>query len=92
MANTCKCFPPNNVMVVKVSQKEGVNKGRSFFSCPNFVNSDSKGCGAFKWADGGSPTSSSSSSSSLEEVLKELADIKNMLRELRKDIGIDRPF
>lgn len=50
----CTCGQPATTLTVK---KDGPNKGRPFYKCPNRDN----GCGFFLWADDDSGSSSSSS-------------------------------
>ena len=42
----CKCDTPALLKICKT----GSNAGKSFFSCPQYLNSSNKGCGFFKWA------------------------------------------
>jgi DNA topoisomerase III len=50
---TCNCNPPKKAVQREV-MKEGNNKGRKFWACPNPI-SDS--CGFFDWADGAGSSS-----------------------------------
>ncbi|XP_014209436.1 DNA topoisomerase 3-alpha [Copidosoma floridanum] len=53
----CKCGNPARQLTV---QKDGLNKGRQFYSCPSGVNSS---CGFFQWADTVSGNSGNSGNS-----------------------------
>uniref|UniRef100_A0A4Y0BNI3 DNA topoisomerase n=2 Tax=Anopheles funestus TaxID=62324 RepID=A0A4Y0BNI3_ANOFN len=52
----CRCGTPASRFTVK---KDGPNKGRPFFSCPNQASS----CGFFKWGDENMPPASTNGSS-----------------------------